>query len=694
MDVRTWTDLGESLFLRKQTAFVLWRVSAAAPPPRVIIGRLEPGAPIEFAGEQAFDLAPLDDMPDCWTIEASHCLKHDGVYHYWFEVTDSRPGRSGARIRITDPFAFAVDWRLLAPRPAGEGYGPDDQYPPAVIKFRNGHLLPCDAGGETDTLEDDVAPGTLPANSQLVIYELPTAWMRQDAIGGRELGVGSLRDVAALTDPDEEGSNFAGLSVTRFGRAYLQELGVNALELLPLADSFYRREWGYGTTNFCAPDFELGMPADYSWPAANRDLKRLSAACHKRGIRIFADVVMGFARNSPCLAAACDDFFILDPAAHPEDPDARSSRGELRDGWGSSLFRYAHFVEGSDPVSGRWGRFSPARQLMKASLWRWMNDFHVDGFRMDSVENVANWDFIQEYREFARTLWQQRYVAQSGGDGADERFLVVGEELHEPLDLLRQHRLDGLWHENFKRYIRSALLGQGAGGDDFEWTVRKAIDCRHFGYGDLAQAIIYLTSHDVEGPRNERLFNFLQNNGIGDTRKRIELGFACLLTAVGIPMILAGEEFADQHDLFDRHGNVSQSGGKQVDPVNFSRLDEPWRAEVKEYVARLIRLRTDHPALAVNDTDFIHADFNDGKRVLVWRRGRPGNDDPVVVVANFSDFGTADPSQPWAEYRVPNWPATPAGKRWREVTRDRDVPPEWIGREPVFPWEAKVYTLV
>jgi len=51
-----------------------------------------------------------------------------------------------------------------------------------------------------------------------------------------------------------------------------------------------------------------------------------------------------------------------------------------------------------------------------------------------------------------------------------------------------------------------------------------------------------------------------------------KLAFACLLTAVGIPMILAGEEFADQHDRFDSHGNVSQDGGKQVDPVDFSRL--------------------------------------------------------------------------------------------------------------------------
>ena len=104
----------------------------------------------------------------------------------------------------------------------------------------------------------------------------------------------------------------------------------------------------------------------------------------------------------------------------------------------------------------------------------------------------------------------------------------------------------------------------------------------------------------------------------------------------------------------------------------------------------MIKLK--NPALAVNDTQFIHSDFTAGKRVLVWKRGMPGQD-PVVVLANFSDFVTEDLGNPDAHYEVPNWPATPPGRRWREVTQARDVPQRWIGREPIFAWEAKVYTL-
>jgi pullulanase len=248
-----------------------------------------------------------------------------------------------------------------------------------------------------------------------------------------------------------------------------------------------------------------------------------------------------------------------------------------------------------------------------------------------------------------------------------------------------------LWHEEFKRYARAAVLGRGVDGLGFVETVRRMIDCRACGYADLAQAVIYLTSHDVEGFGNERLYDYLQANGVTDCEKRIKLAFACLLTAVGIPQILAGDEFADQHDLFDASGHVSEAGGKQVDPVNYSRLDDDWRSRVKDHVGRLVRLRTSADALAVNDVEVLHVDL-DGKKVVVWRRGRAGSDQQVVVVANFSDYTT--PPGPFAEYVVPSWPPTPPGRRWREVTQARYVPPEWVGREPIFSWEAKVYAAV
>jgi len=333
---------------------------------------------------------------------------------------------------------------------------------------------------------------------------------------------------------------------------------------------------------------------------------------------------------------------------------------------------------------------------MYTYLTRWMRDFRVDGVRMDSVENVANWDFVGAFKDHARDLWKQRWQAAGLGEaGVDERFLVVGEELSHPPGLLAQSRLDALWNDGFRARVRAAILGENNDGENFEITVRNAIDCRNLGFGDLAQAVNYVTSHDVEGFRKERLFTMLQKAGFSglDLQKRVQLAFVCLLTANGIPMFLAGEEFADQNDLFDASGNVSDPGGKEVDPVDFSRLQEPLRHGIFDYVARLVHLRTSHPALGVNDTDFLHVDFNDNKRVVVWSRGTAGQD-PVTVVANFSDYETPNALiDANAEYVVPNWPPTPGGRHWREVTQRRDVPAGRVGREPIFSWEAKVYTL-
>jgi pullulanase len=670
------------LFELKRGAFVLWRPRNTETAPSLVIGRFEPGNPPVLAERRQFELRAAPDAPDLWRIDAGRCGLVEGqTYHYWFEVNDSDPSGDGRRILCTDPTAFAVDWRLRAD-PLTPPYGDDDRDPAAVVKFENGTLVACDPNGDAAAAVAPLPAAAAPPNNRMVIYELPTSWTKTNVHGDPQVGVGSFRDVRALIDRDADAVNFSGVAALGVGQSHLTELGINALELLPPADSFVEREWGYATSNYFAPDHDLGLPLGHSVPTPNADLHALVAACHANGIRFFKDAVMAFGTRAPLANVNYPEFHI-DAGAEPDDPDASQSGGQgVRNAFGGELWRYARTAVAFDPLTGDVASIVPARQFMKVCLLRWMTDFAIDGVRLDSVNNVANWDFVEELKDLARRTWAER-------GGSDATFLVVGEELSVPLDLLRQNRLDGLWNEDFKRMVRNAILGRSDDEEpSFEWTVRKMIDSRLLGFADGAQAVNYVGSHDVEGFRNERLFDFLRNNGIVFAEERIKLAFACLLTAVGVPMILAGDEFADEHDLSVSHPP------KQRDAVNFERRDEPFRRRVFDYVARLVRLRTSEEALSINDTAFIHADFNDGKRVMVWRRGRDGSDRQVVVVANFSDFMTADPTSPTAEYRVPNWPVAPAGRRWREMTQERDVPDEWVGREPIFPWEAKVYRLV
>ena len=135
------------LFDLKKSAFVLWRSHRTNPAPKLVIGQFQAGNPPTLANRQEFALTQQGGHPDIWSIDAAQCGLSDGqVYHYWFEVSDSSPTRDGSRISCTDPTAFTVDWRLLAPQlPAPHIV--DDQDPAAVVKFQNGHLVPCDPAG-------------------------------------------------------------------------------------------------------------------------------------------------------------------------------------------------------------------------------------------------------------------------------------------------------------------------------------------------------------------------------------------------------------------------------------------------------------------------------------------------------------------------------------------------------------------
>lgn len=695
------------LLTRRKTRFALWLPQLVEPAPALVTGTFRAGTPPEVVGLQKHHLTENEALPGLWEIDATRCALRDGaVYHYWFEVNDAAPWNLGARVLRTDPLATTVDWRVLSP--TGQDHPDAAPQPASVILFKNGELRACDLGGEELAWEEPPRERLgLPDNGALVIYELPPRWAQAD--GNRLTGVGTFRDVLALVSTRAASPNFDGIGLMAVGERYLVDLGVNALELLPVADSRDDREWGYATANGAAPDYDLGFPETFSWPTANEDFARLVKACHANGIRVFLDVVLGYGRGDPCVSVADEAFHC--PAAprgqdhqaayEAADAEQRTSRkGELRQDWGGRLWRYIRRQDDVyDPISGDRRALVPARALHKTAVERWIRDFHVDGLRLDSVETVANWDFVREYRDHALRVFSESW--QRPEDGR-RHFLVVGEELTVPLELLRQDRVDGLWNERFKSRLRYAILGQNDPSDlSFEETVRRMVDCREAGFPRAMSAVNYVTSHDVEGFRNERLFDLLANAGVAGKEERFRLAFTCLLTAAGIPMIFAGEEFADRSDLWLSFPQ------KKFDAVNFERLqcaldqeagkvpvdgghpDDRWRARVHRHVRRLIALRRTHPALASEATAFLHVDFECGKRVVVWRRGDEA--DPVIVVANFSDWGTA-PS-PAAEYRVPGWPAAGTGRRWYEVTTQQAVPDEWAGRWAIQPWGATVWRL-
>jgi hypothetical protein len=84
--------------------------------------------------------------------------------------------------------------------------------------------------------------------------------------------------------------------------------------------------------------------------------------------------------------------------------------------------------------------------------------------------------------------------------------------------------------------------------------------------------------------------------------------------------------------------------------MNYERKGEGWRTRIFNFVSTLVKLGKECPALAVDNTNFIHVDTSCGGKIMAWSRGSPGMA-PVVVVANFTDEDT-----PGNEYHIDKWP--------------------------------------
>ncbi|CZR60090.1 uncharacterized protein PAC_09985 [Phialocephala subalpina] len=630
------------LLERRKAKFVLWTPGVVAVP-SLILGTIDARtSPATFS--QLFEGQLVKaDRPDLWELDPNTIqprLRNGIVYHYWFQVVDTSPEHQGT-IKVTDPIAYTVDYRITTVR--------DDHVPPpAVIKFRDGKLWPCDIdGGEPSPVA--VPPqDNIPDNNHLVIYELPASWAKSGTDArGVNVDIGTFKDVLALFDAQVAGDRFTDIPQVA-NEAILSELGINCLELLPAADAKPEGEWGYATAHYYAPDFDLGPSSD---------LVQLVETIHGQNTRFFTDVVMAFGHD-PYVYIDFDQFHLqpCDPTDESDNWQShRANPSQLRDGYVEEVVH-------------------PSWAFHQGHLYRWMSDFGVGGLRLDSVNNIANYDFIKAYKEYAWSLYQARYASASNA-----KFLVIGEELADPIDMISTGTLNALWNEPWQGRLRALIIADPT-ISDFAGTVRLMANCTldpDHPFSDGAQAVNYITSHDVEGFRKERLYNFLDGAGVVDKETRAKLAFALLLTAVGIPMIFAGEEFVDQMDR--------PIGQKQIDPVNYERKAEPWRSAVFNYVANLVRFREQCPALGDDDTNFFFTDGSRGGKIMAWTRGAAGHE-PVVVVANFSDENT-----PGTEYVVPGWPNADRDD-WREVSQGRNVPKEWVGREPLMKWEVKIYT--
>lgn len=355
---------------------------------------------------------------------------------------------------------------------------------------------------------------------------------------------------------------------------YLQELGVNALELMPVWGYPGEFSWGYN------PRHPFAVEPTYG---SSEDLKRLIDEAHGHGMRVLLDVVLNHAESEAPLTRIDHDYWF-----HHEPPDPDNS-------WGPS-YNYEHRDEALD--------LYPARAFAEAVVRHWVREYHIDGLRFDAAKQMDNYDAMAAL------------VAAAKDEAGPKPFYCVAEHIPETPEIVGvDGPMDACWHQGFYWTLQDLLCGREP---DLE-AVKDALDGRRRGFAGASSLVNFLTNHD-----HDHLLAELAACGHFDEEafRRVELGAALLFTALGVPLVWMGEEFGEF-----KH--------KRTDPnkIDWTLLEGEPNRRLHAVYRGLARLRAEQGALRSENLEVLHEDPE--RRLLAWQRWDDAGS-RVVTVANLS----------------------------------------------------------
>ncbi|RRR78087.1 MAG: glycogen debranching enzyme GlgX [Candidatus Viridilinea halotolerans] len=505
--------------------------------------------------------------------------------------------------------------------------------------------------------------------------------------------------------PAELRGTYAGLA-SPAALAYLKDLGVTAVELLPihyfiddqmLTDKGLKNYWGYQPLGYFAPDVRYA--ANKTPGAAVAEFKQMVKGLHAAGIEVILDVVYNHTgegnQQGPTLA-----FRGLDNASYYHLVGDNSRYYMDYTGTGNSLNLTNQRV----------------LQLVIDSMRYWVSEMHVDGFRFDLArtlirsENGRHNAFFDVIK-LDPLLSQVKLIAEPWDVGSDGYW--VGRFPHPWAE----------WNGKYRDNVRKFWKGDGGQAAEFASRIMGSMDLfRHNGRKPY-HSINFITAHDGFTLRDLVSYNEKHNaangedNRDGDTHnnswnmgvegpsndpairearlRQIRNFLATLLFSQGTPMLLAGDE----------RGRTQQGNNNAYCQDNeLSWLD--WRpdAEAEELVAftkHLIALRQHHPLLhrrrffqgplAPGSSEYdVEWLTPDGQEIgpAIWHnselrciglllngrvmrehddQGNPVNDDVLLILFNASHDDV--------DFILPDWPDDP---RWEVLVDTAD--PQLQGR--------------
>ncbi len=382
--------------------------------------------------------------------------------------------------------------------------------------------------------------------------------------------------------------------------AYLRELGVGAIQLMPPFEFGGERSWGYN------PVYPFAVESSYGHPD---DLKSLVRAAHEAGIAVLIDVVYNH--------------------LGPSDLDIWQF-----DGWSENGKGGIYFYQ-DDRSTTPWGETRPdygraeVRAFLRDNALTWLEEFRVDGLRWDATAYISS---ITGGGSGAPDRIAEGWDLMAAITGeAAQRFpgrLMIAEDLRHDAAVTRPAEQGGAgfgaqWDPGFVHPVRAALIAPSDDARDLN-AVAAAL---RVDPADAFRRVIYTESHDEDANGKSRVPEEIWP-GYSDSwpsRKRAALGAALVLTSPGIPMLFQGQEL------------IEGSWFSDEEPLDWSRR---WR------FPGMLKLHQDLIGLRRNTSDTTrglrgphvavhHVDQPIG--VLAYHRWAEGGPrDDVVVVVNLS----------------------------------------------------------
>ena len=436
---------------------------------------------------------------------------------------------------------------------------------------------------------------TDPHNGPVTIYELNALSWRKD--------VNNYRELADKLVP------------------YVQKMGFTHVEFMPLAEYPFTGSWGYQVTGYYAIDSRLGGPDDF---------KYLVEKLHEAGIGVIMDWVPA---HFPKDAFALGRF---DGTPLYEDPDP--TRGEHPD-WGTYIFNF--------------GR-NEVRNFLVADACFWLNEYHMDGLRVDAVSSMLYLDYSREPGQWHPNIYGGRenleaidFLKEANATAYKNNpgIMMIAEESTAYPGITAPTDAGGVgfglkwnmgWMHDTLQYLHESPINRKWHHDEITFSMVYAYSERY----------VLPISHDEVVYGKGSLFGKMP----GDNWQKyagVRALFAYQWAHPGKKLTFMGNELA-QWGEWD-HGNS----------IDWDCLNWQEHASVQRLVADLNKLYKQTPAIWSQDFtpdgfQWLTSDDADHNTLSFVRIGTKGEE--CVVVVNFS-------GEAWSDYQV----ALPHGGRWTEV---------------------------